>query len=967
MLKRITSHRSPLEGSIVKSASPRLLVSCAAITAFVTACASLKVYKIRSIDVPNKAGKLANGLRVVINPEPDQAHVFVQLRYNVGAAHDPADKKGLAHLIEHLAFRLDDEIVEVPAAGAERGRAPSSRKAEDQAATSESLTVEYLATENAWTNFDETVYWKRVVPDHMDDVLAAFAEQMSDFSGQISQEVFDTEREVVRNERRQRYERHPLDRFWLDLYERFFPPGHPYHGHAVIGSHETLQAITRDDLGAFLRAHYHPANATLTIVGPVDVDRALARVMELFGGKPKREPSVLTVPPNWRPVEREVTLTVPGAKDALLTVAWPLDRELSEEALAMELLDDSIGGWFYYRLVSNRGWSYWVGSGVIEHELGSMYAVWTLLKDPSDVDTAKSKILEIAPLLQDAIDGSDIAMARRRMIYDSLYGADDAEDRAIDMARFFPHFGTPLGWMELFARLDGLDLDEVQAVGRKVLSPDRAFVLVLQPPSDQADSGTAEASYSKEASEKSSGGGLVREERDLLPKHYAFTQPFPAFRDWAAASSGRQESAAEITLSNGVPCRIIRAGQVPSMAVTALFRGGSIAEPRDRHGVGQVLFNTMGNSSPVDREKGYRIGVRSSFQSTSEWFTYTQRFPSFYADEALEMFVERLSSPRILRSNVQNTIENYSRDLRDAESDVDALASRAYWRAKGLQRVWPIATKDTLANIGLGDVNDFYDATVATENMLLTVSSDLPIEQVRDLLEKHVGSWSSRVDPMQSEPADATPKLDARLVTVEVPASTQTKILLGIEAPGWSDPDGSLRARAVSLLLDDAAERIRAAMGVTYGAHASYWSTRDHGVIRLTTSVQSDAVNEAVQQLLRVVRAVRDKPIDEGLLDRVRRGIIFDLALEGHEDASARAGDLARNMARGRPLDHRRRTVEALAGWTVGDLQEAVNRSLATPGTVVVAGKRLEIEAGEDEELRQLLEKRVEVGAKELL
>ena len=95
------------------------------------------------------------------------------------------------------------------------------------------------------------------------------AEQMQDFTPHITPEVFATEKEVVHNERRHRYEGHPLDRAWLDLLDTLYPEGHPYRG-GVIGSHQTVAAITLADVGAFLAQHYHPANATLAIVGPVN-------------------------------------------------------------------------------------------------------------------------------------------------------------------------------------------------------------------------------------------------------------------------------------------------------------------------------------------------------------------------------------------------------------------------------------------------------------------------------------------------------------------------------------------------------------------------------------------------------------------------------------------------------------------------------------------------------------------------
>jgi len=331
----------------------RLCRSAIALCLFGTlsTCATLKVYRIRKLTFPNKAVKLHNGLRVVIQPDADVPYVMALMRYDVGAANDPPPKKGLAHLVEHLAFRLGDELIaaQQPAAAAP-GPAPASDPAADEAsAKAEAANVrilKYIVGENAYTTTDETVYWKRTVPAHLWDVLQAYADQMGDFTNAISDGVFKTEREVVRNERRSRYEGHPLDRVTLDLYDRFYPPGHPYQGHAVIGSHESIAAIERADVAEFLADHYHAGNATLAIVGPVDAEETLAMVLKLFGRKPKRELSTVEVPP-WQPTNRKETIVVPNAGETMVTVAWPLGPEFSTDVEAMRILRDR--GWFWYR------------------------------------------------------------------------------------------------------------------------------------------------------------------------------------------------------------------------------------------------------------------------------------------------------------------------------------------------------------------------------------------------------------------------------------------------------------------------------------------------------------------------------------------------------------------------------------------------------------------------------------------
>ena len=207
--------------------------------------------------------RLACGLDVVVHPDASAPQVAVSVWYRVGSSDERADRTGFAHLFEHLfkssPERLGGHHYEV------LKRAGSSEA-------------------NASTSADRTAYHE-VVPAHqLDLALWLESERMGYFARDFDRERLITQQAVVRAERRQRYEDVPYGAERFAVARALYPEGHPLR-HLTIGRHDDIQSATFDDVLAFYRTWYVPANATLVIAGdvPPDLD---ARVDRYFGSFP---------------------------------------------------------------------------------------------------------------------------------------------------------------------------------------------------------------------------------------------------------------------------------------------------------------------------------------------------------------------------------------------------------------------------------------------------------------------------------------------------------------------------------------------------------------------------------------------------------------------------------------------------------------------------------------------------------
>ena len=214
-----------------------------------------------TIDYPIVEQRLANGLRVIASPDHGAPSVAVNLWYDVGSRDEEEGRTGFAHLFEHIMFQGSAHV-------------PSGQHI--------GLLQAAGAAVNATTWFDRTNYFETLPSGGLDLALWLEADRLGTLLDALTQESLDNQREVVKEERRQRYDNVPYGDAMELLNALTFPPDHPY-GHTTIGSMDDLNAATLADVQSFFRTHYRPSNAVLSLVGDVTAEDAFDRAERYFG------------------------------------------------------------------------------------------------------------------------------------------------------------------------------------------------------------------------------------------------------------------------------------------------------------------------------------------------------------------------------------------------------------------------------------------------------------------------------------------------------------------------------------------------------------------------------------------------------------------------------------------------------------------------------------------------------------
>lgn len=210
---------------------------------------------------------LPNGLHVILHEDHGTPIVAVSVMYHVGSKNEDPTRRGFAHFFEHLLFEGSANIK----------RGEFSKLVENAGGVL-----------NANTSGDRTYYYEVLPSNQLELGLWLESERM--LHAKVDQVGVDTQREVVKEERRQRYENQPYGTLTMEVLKRAFRQ-HPYQW-PTIGYMEDLNAATEADYQAFYKKFYVPNNATLVVAGDMDPVRTRELVTRYFGDIPKGAPVV---------------------------------------------------------------------------------------------------------------------------------------------------------------------------------------------------------------------------------------------------------------------------------------------------------------------------------------------------------------------------------------------------------------------------------------------------------------------------------------------------------------------------------------------------------------------------------------------------------------------------------------------------------------------------------------------------
>lgn len=898
--------------------------------------ATLVTSSAQSPPIPNEIPRIAfekftlpNGLDVIVSQDRRLPLVAVNVWYHVGPANEEPGRTGFAHLFEHLMFQ------------GSKHTPPDSHFSMLEAAGASDV--------NGTTDFDRTNYFETLPSNQLELALWIESDRMGYLLDNVDQAALSNQQDVVRNERRQSYENRPYGLADEALVQLIFPKGHPYFGN-VIGSHEDIQAARLEDVREFFARYYSPNNASLAIVGDVDVQEVRTLVTKYFGSL-KRGADVrpVTIPPVRITAERRRVL-----RDRIqlprLYMAWLTPAIFQPGDAAADLTASILGGGrasrLYKRLVYDRQIAQDVSAFQESLMLGSLFRITATARPGHSLEELERAIdEELTALTAMGPEATEIARARNTIDTQLVQGLESLGGfgGVADRLNSYNHFVQDPGYLQTdVGRYRALGPAQVQAFVRDFLSP-RARAVVHVEPGDPARPAESPQAAVRPESPAPNIGSLNANEpwRSQVPQ--------------AAPARALQLPALEsVQLDNGLTLLLNERKGLPIVAANLVFRSGGDSNPQNRPGLASFTAAMLDEGTTTRgalqiAEQAAQIGASLTTGSTMDASTVSTRSLKANFGLALELVGDVVQRPSFPDAEIERQRQARLGQLAQQRDNANAISTRVVG-AVLFGDTHPYGHVDLgseTANraIGREEIVGFWREHYVPNNAALIVAGDISMTELRAVAQRVFGGWSrgtTRV-PRVSPPMPPAP----RVVVVDRPGAPQTQ--LSVVTLGAERSSQDFRAMQVMnmALGGSFSSRInmnlREANGYAYGAYSQFVFRRQGGWFLGGGAVRADATGAAAREVLKEIRGMNEA-MGSDELARVKDSLSRSLAAAFETSADA-AGSFANVYTYDLGLDYYARYVASVNAVGSDQARDMARKYLGVGGLVIVAvGDRSRIE-----------------------
>lgn len=785
---------------------------------------------------------LDNGMQVVTLEDASTPIAAVQVWYHVGSKDEKKNRRGFAHMFEHMMFRGTQNI------------GPKAH-------------FEYIrkvgGNANAFTSFDNTTYIQEVPSNQVEMVLWLEAERMAFLK--INEGYFDTERKVVAEEYRMGREQ-PYGTVPDKLLPQIFTK-HPY-AWTPIGDMDELAAADASELQEFWETYYVPNNAALVVVGDVKHEDIVAKAQKYFGWIPKYpEPPRVAIEEPQRSEPLKIKIKERKGPVPIVGIGWRTVPMGHPDELALEVLGNILGGGessrLYRDLVTDKDLAMFALSAGFTLEDDGIFAAGAVLSPlGGKPDTTLAAIrAQIERIKNDGVTPEELRKAKNNLLRDAVASRVTVASKAQLLGEAALIKDDLDSVNRELIEIENLSVDDIDRVANAYLDPQREIEIRVEPSllgmlvdsfkgGDEAEK-TEESYGAEEISGEGAGKpGLVRP--DTIGKAPPVAPPLDAEIDIATQSK---------TLDNGLKVVVVPSNEIPYVTYVLGLEYGAFADPKDAPGTAYLAapMLTRGTKSHPYEELSQALDERAISISGSASMDSSQVVATALSNQAgrtMELLSEVVTQPTFpaeeLKKYVSQTVTGLAITQRSPEYLAERELRRHMFAGHPYERL-PEGTSAGLQKIEAETLAQWWKTYARPDAAVLYVAGDIQPDDAFALAEQYLGGWKAQgaKPPIEVAAPPAPSKTKIYLVNRE---SDQAQIRVG-HVGITRDDDLYPRTRVLTEVFGGGFnarlnDTIRVKKGLTYGASGGFGADRFAGRFVIRTFSKNSTVGETVSTIL---------------------------------------------------------------------------------------------------------------------
>lgn len=815
--------------------------------------------------IPYEKYQLANGLTLLVHEDHSDPVVHVDVTYHVGSAREELGKSGFAHFFEHMMFQGSDNV------------------ADEQHFK---IISEAGGTLNGTTNRDRTNYFQTLPSNQLETALWLEADRMGFLLDAVTQKKFEVQRETVKNERGQNYDNRPYGLVPEYVAKTLYPYGHPYSW-LTIGYIEDLNRVDVNDLKNFFLRWYGPNNAVLTVGGAVKTAEVVKLVEKYFGTIPAG-PAVTNMKPVMPVLDQDrYTSYEDNVRFPMLRMVFPSVPAYHPDEAPLDALADLLGGGknslFYKNFVKAEK----ALNASVSHPATELAGEFTF----SITAYPGKQLAEMEQLMRQSLQefekrgvtDDDLARFKASRETAMINSLASVSGKVSSLAAYETFQGDANYLKKDLTRYQKLTKEDVMRVYNQYIKGKHAVILSVVP-KGKTDLIAAKDNYtvSKEgyvAPPNEYTGLVYNKAKDTFDRS---KKPAPGANPVVTVPDFWNEK-----FKNGLKIVGTKNDEIPSVALQLTIRGGHrlLANQPDKAGLSYLTASLMNEDTEKYTAEEFsnkleKLGSRISIYATSENTVVSVQSLVKNLDQTLALLEERLYRPKFNEEDFQRLKKQQLEFIANQKTQPTAIANQVYskllYGPGSIMAIPTIGTQQTVSNLTLDDVKNFYKANYSPSVAHLVIVGDIDKEKLMPKL-AFLNKWEPKKVTIPTDAAPA-PIAKTRIYLVDKPDAAQSEIRIGYMAMPFDATGNYYKANLMNFTLGGAFNsrinlNLREDKGYTYGARSGFNGGKYAGPFTAYAGVRANATDSSLVEFMKEIHTFKANGISEEELEFMKKSI----------------------------------------------------------------------------------------------